>query len=86
MKKYTVEIKWALIFVVFALVWMVFEKWMGWHGEHIDKHATYTNIFAIPAIVIYVLAVAVGEFLLVDTWQPIGLVEREIIVSTPQAP
>lgn len=56
MKKYTTEIKWGLIFTIVALLWMVFERLMGWHGENIDQHATMTNLFAIPAIVIYVLA------------------------------
>jgi hypothetical protein len=56
MKKFAIEIKWAIIFVVVALLWMVFEKSMGWHDAHIDMHATYTNFFAIPAIAIYVLA------------------------------
>ncbi len=56
MKKYTIEIKWAVLFFVIQLAWMVFEKLMGWHGEHIEKHALYTNIFAVPAIIIYVFA------------------------------
>lgn len=56
MKKYTTEIKWGLIFTIVALLWMVFERLMGWHGENIDQHATMTNLFAIPAIIIYVLA------------------------------
>ncbi|WP_234571950.1 DUF4199 domain-containing protein [Rhodohalobacter sp. 614A] len=56
MKKYTTEIKWGLIFTIVALLWMIFERLMGWHGENIDQHATMTNLFAIPALVIYVLA------------------------------
>lgn len=56
MKKHTTEIKWGLIFTAVALLWMVFERLMGWHGENIARHATMTNLFAIPAIVIYVLA------------------------------
>ena len=56
MKKYAIEIKWAVIFMIVSLVWMAFENLMGWHGEGIAKHATYTNLFAIPAIIIYVLA------------------------------
>ena len=35
---------------------MVFERLMGWHGGNIARHATLTNLFAIPAIIIYVLA------------------------------
>ncbi len=56
MKKYAVEIKWALIFVAMSLAWMVMERALGWHDQHIDKHATYTNFIAIPAILIYVFA------------------------------
>lgn len=53
---YKIEIKWALIFVVTALVWMTLEMLSGLHDTHIDKHAIYTNLFAIPAIAIYVFA------------------------------
>lgn len=56
MKKYTTEIKWGLIFTIVALLWIVFERLMGWHGENIAQHVTMTNLFAIPAIVVYVLA------------------------------
>jgi len=56
MRKPTLEIKWGLIFTAVALLWMVFEKSMGWHGERIDQHATYTNFFGILAIVVFVFA------------------------------
>ncbi len=39
-----------------TLAWMLIEKLTGLHGVHIDKHAIYTNIFAIPAIAVYVFA------------------------------
>lgn len=29
---------------------------MGWHGEKINLHDTLTNLFAIPALVIYIFA------------------------------
>lgn len=35
---------------------MVLEKAVGLHSTHIDKHMYLTNLFAIPAILIYVLA------------------------------
>lgn len=56
MKSIKIEIKWALIFCVTMLAWMYFEKTMGWHDEKIADHATFTNFFAIPAILMYVLA------------------------------
>ncbi|MEN0002584.1 MAG: DUF4199 domain-containing protein [Bacteroidota bacterium] len=56
MGKYQLELKWGLLFTAVALLWIVVEKSMGWHGEHIDMHPTYTNLFAILAIGMYVLA------------------------------
>ncbi len=54
--KIKIELKWALIFVGMSLLWMVLEKLAGLHSTHIDKHMYLTNLFAIPAIVVYVLA------------------------------
>lgn len=56
MGKFRIEIKWAIIFALATLLWMGFEKFMGWHDVHIEKHAINTNFFAIIAIAIYVLA------------------------------
>ena len=55
MKRAT-EVKWGLIFVTVALLWMVIERMAGLHGSRIEQHATWTNLFAIPAIAVYVLA------------------------------
>ena len=56
MNKFSIEIKWGIIFTIAALVWMYIEKALGWHDELVSKHAIFTNIFAIVAIVVYVLA------------------------------
>lgn len=56
MKAIKIEIKWALIFVVMMLAWMLMEKLMGYHDEKIAQHAVITNLVAIPAILIYILA------------------------------
>ena len=45
-----IEIKWALIFSVMGLLWMLLEKLSGLHGKYIDYHQYLTNLFAIPAI------------------------------------
>tara|TARA_R110001592_G_scaffold75225_2_gene227924 strand:+ start:18602 stop:19090 length:489 start_codon:yes stop_codon:yes gene_type:complete len=56
MQKFKLEIKWAFIFIAMSLLWMIIEKLTGLHSIHIDKHMYLTNLFAIPAILIYVLA------------------------------
>jgi len=56
MGKIKLEIKWAFIFIATMLVWMVLEKLVGLHDTHIDKHMYMTNLFAIPAILIFILA------------------------------
>jgi hypothetical protein len=56
MKNLKIEIKWAIVFTISALVWMLIEKSLGWHDEKIADQAIYTNIFAVIAISVYVLA------------------------------
>lgn len=55
MNKVSIEIKWGVIFTLVTLLWMVFEKAMGWHDVLIAKHAIYTNFFGIIAVLIFVL-------------------------------
>ncbi len=56
MKNLKIEIKWAIIFAIVGLLWMLGEKLAGLHDKHIDKHATYSFLFSIPAIAVYVFA------------------------------
>jgi hypothetical protein len=56
MRKLTIEIKWAVIFVAVSLAWMLGEKLAGFHDVRIAQHPTATMFFAIPAIAVYVLA------------------------------
>jgi hypothetical protein len=56
MKNISIEIKWAFIFVFMMLAWMLLEKSLGWHDELIDQHSSFTNLVAIPSIIIYVFA------------------------------
>ena len=56
MKKLSIEIKWALVFVAMTLAWMLGEKLAGFHDTRIAQHATVTMFYAIPAIAVYVLA------------------------------
>lgn len=54
--QYKTEIKWGVIFTLAMLVWMLIERLVGLHSTHIAVHPIYTNIFAIIAITVYVLA------------------------------
>ncbi len=52
----TIELKWAFFFIIMMLLWMIMEKLVGLHDVYIDQHATYTNLVALPAILIYFFA------------------------------
>jgi hypothetical protein len=57
MKKFTkLELKWGIIFFIASLLWMYYEKLMGWHDENIASHASLTLLFLIPAVTIYIFA------------------------------
>lgn len=56
MEKIKIEIKWAVLFTIMGLLWMVLEKVAGLHGTYIDYHLYLTNLFAIPAIIVMVMA------------------------------
>lgn len=57
MKKFSIEIRWAVQFSLLTLVWMILEKSLGWHDQLIAKQAIYTNLFGIVAIAVYVFAI-----------------------------
>ena len=57
MKKFKIEIKWAILFTIASILWMILEKNLGLHDEYISKHAIYTNIFTLIAIIVYVLTI-----------------------------
>lgn len=56
MENIKIETKWAIIFSIVTLLWMVLEKLSGLHGRYIDYHLYLTNLFAIPAVWMMVLA------------------------------
>lgn len=58
MKKFAIEIRWGIQFSIVSLVWMIFEKTMGWHDKLISKQAIFTNLFAFVGVGIYFIALA----------------------------
>tara|TARA_B100002051_G_C16658029_1_gene597596 strand:+ start:82 stop:576 length:495 start_codon:yes stop_codon:yes gene_type:complete len=55
MKKIFIEFKWAVIFTITMLSWMLLEKTLGWHEEQIADHWWLTMLFAPFAILMYLL-------------------------------
>jgi Protein of unknown function (DUF4199) len=56
MRNLKIELKWAVIFSLVTLLWVGLEKLSGLHSTHLDAHLYLTNLFAIPAIWMMVLA------------------------------
>ncbi len=56
MKKIYIELKWAVIFSIALLCWILFEKTMGWNKEQFLEHWWLTLLFGPFAILLYLLA------------------------------
>jgi len=56
MKNYIIEIRWAFIFTITAILWAGIEKLMGMHDSNIGTQPVFSFLFAIPAIAVYFLA------------------------------
>lgn len=56
MKKYSIEIKWAILYAMMTLIWMFLEMLFGLHDKHIDKQDIAKTLIFIPIIAIYVFA------------------------------
>lgn len=56
MTKPLLELKWALVFALATLGWLLVERVFGLHTTRIELHATLTILYAIPATAVYVLA------------------------------
>ncbi|MAN58972.1 MAG: DUF4199 domain-containing protein [Flavobacteriaceae bacterium] len=56
MKNIAIELKWAVLITVATFTWMLLEKTMGWHHEHIANHYWLTLLFFPILIFLYTLA------------------------------
>ena len=57
MGKFSIEIKWGILFAIAILVWAIIEKTVGLYRTSIQNYALYTNLFAFVAIALYVLGI-----------------------------
>lgn len=56
MKNYSIEFKWAALATLAALIWMFFEKYLGYHAENIRYNVLFSLLFNIVLVIIYILA------------------------------
>lgn len=56
MKKIYIEIKWAVIFTIALLAWILLEKTLGWEEGQITSQQWFTLLFVPFAILMYLLA------------------------------
>ena len=56
MKKYSIEIKWAGIYSLMTLLWMVIEKEVGLNDEYINKQDYAKTLMFLPIIAVYIFA------------------------------
>ncbi|RMA57945.1 DUF4199 domain-containing protein [Ulvibacter antarcticus] len=57
MKKINIELKWAILFTIMFLAWMLLEKTLGWHDEKIADHSWLTLFFIPFAVLLSVLTI-----------------------------
>ncbi|MDH4298999.1 MAG: DUF4199 family protein [Cyclobacteriaceae bacterium] len=50
------EIKWGIILFIATLLWVIFEKLIGWHAERISQHARYSIIYDFVFLLVYAIA------------------------------
>lgn len=56
MNKYSVELKWSLIYGIVYLLWMVLEKTLGFHTDKALKEPLFNLLFIPISFIIYLLA------------------------------
>lgn len=56
MNKYSVEIKWSLIYGVIYLLWMMLEKTLGFHSVKVLQEPLFNLLFIPISFIIYLLA------------------------------
>ncbi|WP_188363012.1 DUF4199 domain-containing protein [Flavobacterium orientale] len=57
MKKFTIEIKWAIVFTLAVIAWAILEKTLGYYDQKIASHASFSFLFALVAFALYFFAI-----------------------------
>lgn len=56
MDKYKIEIKWCFIFTITYLVWLFFERFLGFHSEKALQEPIFNLLFVLIFFVLFLLA------------------------------
>ncbi len=56
MKKFAIEIKWAIISLIIFLAWMTLEKKLGYHDTNIKWQPVFNLLYVFPTFILYLLA------------------------------
>ena len=54
MEKFKIEIKWAILFTVFFIIWTLLEKTLGFHDTNIKNQLIISYFYTIPMIAMYI--------------------------------
>lgn len=56
MKKFAIEIKWAIISLIIFLAWMTLEKKLVYHDTNIKWQPVFNLLYVFPTFILYLLA------------------------------
>ena len=57
MKKFEIELKWSVIYAISYLVWMFFERYLGFHSDKANTEPLFNLLFIPIAVILYALAI-----------------------------
>jgi hypothetical protein len=56
MKQFSIELKWAFNFFIASMLWMMLEKFLGYHDDKIQYQPLFSMLFGFVTLVIYIFA------------------------------
>jgi hypothetical protein len=55
-RKFEIELKWAVAYNVLFILWTALEKALGWHDVRVGMQPIYTNLFFLAVVPLYAVA------------------------------
>ena len=56
MKQFSIELKWAFNFFIASMLWMMLEKFLGYHDDKIQYQPLFSMLLGFVTLVIYIFA------------------------------